>query len=165
MAEKKRSHAVYDLNYHIVLVTKYRRPVLAGEVAEHLKRECIRLIDEKEGAVREIETDMDHVHILAELSPKYPVTGLINSLKGVTSRILRRDHWDEISKDLWGDSLWSESYYVATAGGVTIDTIRQYVQSQKTDAHKRKYVKSGKPRKACRKKRAVSRKQANSSPA
>lgn len=97
-----------------------------------------------EGSVVQIETDTDHVHILADLSPKRAVTEQINVLKGVTARLIRRDHWDEVRKYLWGDSFWSESYYIATAGGVTIEMLKQYVQSQPTEEHKRKYVYSGK---------------------
>ena len=144
MNEYHSAHAVYSLSYHIVLVTKYRRKVLTGDVAEHLKSECIRLIEDKKGHVQEIETDEDHVHILADLSPCYSMVEIINSLKGVTSRILRRDHFPEISRLLHGDSLWSDSYYISTTGGVT--------------EHKRKYVKSGKYSKHHRKRR-------NSSPA
>lgn len=147
MAEKRSGHAVYDFTYHIILVTKYRRPVLTGQVAGRLKAECTRLITEMGGSVSEIETDRDHVHILACLSPARAVTDQINVLKGVTARILRRDYWNEISPMLWGKSLWSESYYIATAGGVTVETLEKYVESQPTDAHKRKYVHSGKYKK------------------
>ena len=144
MTETKRNHAVYDLTYHIIFVTKYRRPVLSDEIGERLKTEITRLINEMEGEVKEIETDRDHVHILASLSPREAVTKQINVLKGVTARILRRDYGEELSRQLWDDSLWSESYYIATAGGVTIETLEKYVRSQKTDDHRRKYVKSGK---------------------
>ena len=138
MALKKQIHAVCDLKYHIVLVTKYRRPVIQGAVADHLKEECCRLIENFNGEVIEIETDLDHVHILAALGPEYPVRTVMNSLKGVTSRIIRRDHWEEISKQLWGDSFWSDSYYISTCGGVTVETIRKYVEDQ--GKPKRKYV-------------------------
>lgn len=131
MAETKRNHAVYDLTYHIIFVTKYRRPVLSDEIGERLKTEITRLINEMKGEVKEIETDRDHVHILASLSPREAVTKQINVLKGVTARILRRDYGEELSQQLWGDSLWSESYYIATAGGVTIETLEKYVRSQK----------------------------------
>ncbi len=153
MNEYHSAHAVYSLSYHIVLVTKYRRKVLTGDVAEHLKSECIRLVEDKKGNVQEIEINEDYVHILADLSPCYSVVEIINSLKGVTSRILRRDHLPEISRLLHGDSLWSDSYYISTTGGVTIERLKAYVQSQPTEEHKRKYVKSGKYSKYHKKKR------------
>lgn len=66
--EHRYGHSVYSLTYHIILVTKYRRPVLTGAVAEELRSECTRLIKSMGGHVAGIETDRDHVHILAELS-------------------------------------------------------------------------------------------------
>ena len=138
MALKKQQHAVCEIRYHIVLVTKYRRPVIKGEIADHLKAECCRLIENFDGEVIEIETDMDHVHILAAFGPEYSIRTVMNSLKGVTARIIRRDHWEEVSKQLWGDSFWSDSYYVGTCGGVTVETIRKYVENQ--GRLKRKYV-------------------------
>lgn len=139
MSLKKQAHAICELRYHIVLVTKYRRPVITGDVAEHLKQECRRLIDMFDGEVMEIEADRDHVHILAAFGPEHSIRAIMNSLKGVTARTIRRDHWDVVSKQLWGKSFWSDSYYIGTCGGVTIETIRKYVESQ--GRPKRKYVK------------------------
>lgn len=152
--EQKKAHAVYDITYHIIFVTKYRRDVLEGVVAEQVKADCIRLIGMMEGTVMEIETDRDHVHILASLSPKRAITDQVNVLKGTTARIIRRDYWDMVKDKLWGGSFWSESYYIATAGGVTVEQLEKYVQSQPTEEHKRKYVYSGKYKKARRKRRA-----------
>ena len=70
MEYRKSSHAVYGLQYHIVLVTKYRRKCINEEIGDRLKKEIIRLIEGHEGHVVSIETVCDHVHILAELSPK-----------------------------------------------------------------------------------------------
>ena len=127
------SHAVFLLQYHLVLVTKYRKKVLAGEVAEDLKSICQRLITENfEGRIVEMETDKDHIHILFDIGPKYSVTEVVNSLKGVSSRLLRRDHKEELQKLLYGSSLWSESYFVSTTGGVTIEILKKYVESQPT---------------------------------
>ena len=149
--ERKLRHAVVNINYHLIMVTKYRKKVIVGVIAERLKQECIRLLEENfEGHVTSIETDqdhvhilleytpVDHVHILTELSPKYSVMEIMASLKGVTSRIIRRDFHDMIKDQLWGDSFWSDSYYAATTGGVTLDVIKRYVESQ--GKPKRKYV-------------------------
>ena len=71
MEYRKSSHAVYGLQYHIVLVTKYRRKCINEKIGDRLKKEIIRLIEGHEGHVISIEAVCDHVHILAELSPKY----------------------------------------------------------------------------------------------
>ena len=131
MALKKQVHCVCDMKYHVVLVTKYRRPVLQyKEVSDRLKEECIRLIDRFDGEVIEMETDCDHIHILMALGPGYAIRNVINTLKGTTSYLLRRDYMDLIKPLLWGKEFWSNSYYCATCGGVTVDVIRKYVENQ-----------------------------------
>lgn len=105
--------------------------MITGSVEELLKKESIRMIEHFEGKVVEIETDMDHIHILAELSPKYSVTEVVNSLKGVSSRMIRKNFPElDDNKDKKG-RFWSPSYYCATTGGVTVETIKKYVESQK----------------------------------
>lgn len=99
------------------------------EIGDRLKKEIIRLIEGHEGHVVSIETVCDHVHILAELSPKYAVANEIATLKTVTARILRRDYGDYLKQFLWGDSFWSRSYFIATSGGVTLDILKEYVEN------------------------------------
>lgn len=117
MEYRRSSHAVFGLQYHIVLVTKYRRKCISGEIGERLKKEIVRLIEGHEGHVISIEAVEDHVHILAELSPRYAVSNEIATIKTVTARLLRRDYEDYLKQFLCGDSFWSRSYFVATSGG------------------------------------------------
>ena len=121
MEYRRSSHAVFGLQYHIVLVTKYRRKCISGEIGERLKKEIVRLIEGHEGHV---------IHILAELSPRYAVSNEIATIKTVTARLLRRDYEDYLKQFLWGDSFWSRSYFVATSGGVTLDVLKEYVETQ-----------------------------------
>ncbi len=144
MNKTRGSHGMWDLTYHIIFVTKYRRQVLTGEVRDTVIREVKRLIESMDGKTIELECDADHIHILAELTPLRTLSEQINILKGVTARIARRDHMDLIKGILCGDSFWADSYYMATAGGATIEQLKQYVESQPTEEHKRKYVRSGK---------------------
>ena len=130
MEYKRTTHSVYGLQYHIVLVTKYRTPCINHELSERLKSEIIRLIEQREGEVISIETAIDHVHILASLSPKYAIANEIAMLKSVTSRILRRDYGDYLKQFLWKGSFWSQSYFIASSGGVTLDVLKQYVENQ-----------------------------------
>ena len=147
--QRTGNHSVYDMQYHIVIVTKSRKPCINEQIQERLKKECPRLISMFGGSVTEIETDVDHVHILAELGPRYSVSDVMASLKGVTSRLIKRDYKDYLKGYFYGEdySFWSDSYYVATTGGTTIEKIKQYIQEQGTPKHKRKYVKSGKYKK------------------
>lgn len=132
MEYHRTTHAVYGLQYHIVLVTKYRARCINEEIGERLKLEFHRLIEGREGRILSIEVMPDHVHILAELSPKYAIASEIAMLKGVTSRILRRDYGDYLKQFLWKGSFWSASYFIASSGGVTLDVLKKYVEGQKT---------------------------------
>ena len=135
----KGQHCVYDLKYHIVLVVKYGKKVLKGHVAETCKSECVRLIEHMGGKVTSIETDEDHVHMLVSLTPKHSIQEVLNVVKGVSSRTLRRIHSEELKPCLWGDSFWSNSYFIASTGGAPLDVIKKYVEEQ--GRPKRKYTK------------------------
>lgn len=137
------AHAVYVLEYHIVLVVKDRKPCLTGEVAEACKRECTRIIKHYEGKVIQMEIDVDHIHILVSLGTKYSVKEIVNVLKGVSARMLRRDYGETIRQYLPEDSFWSDSYLIATSGGVTPETLKKYVEEQ--GRPKRHYRKHKKP--------------------
>lgn len=91
MEYRHGKHSVYSLNYHIVFVTKYRRPCITEEIGDFLKAEIIRLIESMEGHVSEVEYHRDHIHILAELSPKHAISEQIGVLKGVTARNVKKD--------------------------------------------------------------------------
>ncbi len=83
-------HSVYSLNYHIVFVTKYRRPCITEEIGDFPKAEIIRLIESMEGHVSEVEYHRDHIYILAELSPKHAISEQIGVLKGITARNVKK---------------------------------------------------------------------------
>jgi putative transposase len=80
----------------------------------------------------EFEGEDDHVHLLISYLPKVSISKLVNSLKGVSSRRIRRMNYPEIKKKLWGGALWSPSYFAASCGGAPISIIRQYIEQQRT---------------------------------
>ena len=94
------------------------------------------------------ETDEDHIHLLVSMPPDVAPVRLINSLKTQLSKEVRVTYRDHVEKYLWKDSFWSASYFIATTGSVSMETVKSYIESQRTDEHKRKYVKSGKYSKA-----------------
>jgi putative transposase len=74
--------------------------------------------------------EQDHVHLLVSCPPTVAVSHLVNSLKGASSRILRRD-FPELVEQMWKDVLWSPSYFAATTGGASLDTIKQYISKSR----------------------------------
>jgi len=84
------------------------------------------------GAVlTEFDGEDDHVHLLVNYPPKVSVSSLVNSLKGVSSRLLKQ-RFPELEKRYWKGALWSPSYFAASCGGAPISIIRQYIEQQKT---------------------------------
>lgn len=85
-----------------------------------------------EAQLIEFEGERDHVHLLVNYPPKLAISKLVNSLKGVSSRLLRAEFKQNIEKYYWKDVLWSPSYFSGSCGGAPIDMIRQYIEQQNT---------------------------------
>ena len=127
---KRTRNAVYDTHLHLVFVVKYRKEVLTGEMLSSLEGYFRELCSSAGAELEEFNGEMDHVHLLVSLPPRLAVATLVNSLKGVSSRYLRRDYPELLDEQLWGKHLWSRSYYVGTAGGAPLDSLKQYIQNQ-----------------------------------
>lgn len=124
-------HAVSDCHAHLVFVTKYRRGVFTDTILIDCET-VMRDVCQSFGCeLREFDGEDDHVHLLVGFPPTVQLSRLVNSLKGVSSRHLRRKHAAHLSRYLWGNHLWSRSYYVGTAGGAPLSVIAEYVRSQR----------------------------------
>jgi putative transposase len=122
---RKSAHAVYEIKYHIVWVTKYRYKILRGRVAERA-RDLIRQICESRGIVIVRGTvSVDHVHLLLSVPPEIAPSKLLQYLKGRSSRRLQ-DEFPELRKRYWGQHLWARGYFCATVGAVDEKTIKEY---------------------------------------
>ena len=78
-----------------------------------------------------MDGEADHVHLLVSMPPKAAPAKLVNSLKGVSSRHLRRRKFAEVRQALWGDHFWSPSYFVASTGGATLAKVKTYIRQQR----------------------------------
>ena len=118
------------MHVHLVFVTKYRREVFTREILDELRGIFAGVCLDFEAQLVEFEGEDDHVHLLVTYPPKVSVSSLVNSLKGVSSRMIRKRNYVSIRKKLWGGALWSPSYFAGSCGGAPIEVIRQYVQQQ-----------------------------------
>ena len=144
MDYNRKSHSVYLLTYHIVFVTKYRRPVITDEIGDFMKNHANYLCGRFDGEMLSAETDRDHIHLLVSMPPDVAPSRLVGTLKTQLSKEVRAAWSEHIQKYLWGDApFWSSSYFIATTGTTMMEKVREYIESQRTDEHKRKYVKSG----------------------
>ena len=121
---------VYDLYYHIVWCVKYRHKILKGSIKEDLINIIIELCKNNNYELKEINTDLDHVHILIGLSPQDKISTVMKTLKGVSARLLNDKYKSELSRYLYGGHIWSPSYYVATTSDNLMDNIKLYIQTQ-----------------------------------
>ena len=124
-------HCVFLLHVHLVFVTKYRGKVFDSDAIERLKIVFQKVCLDFEAELVEVNGEAEHVHLLINYPPKHSVSSLINSLKGVSSRLLRRERPD-IEKRYWKNVLWSPSYFAASCGGAPLNVLKQYVEQQKT---------------------------------
>ena len=124
-------HCVFNMHVHLVFVTKYRKDVFTKPMLDAMegmfKKVCLNF----EAELTEFNGEDDHVHLLINYPPKVAVSNLVNSLKGVSSRHLRKD-FPEIKNKLWGGSLWSPSYFASSCGGEPLEIIKQYIEQQQT---------------------------------
>ena len=104
---------VYTIQYHIVWCTKYRHKILQGKVETSLKEIIQQIAEDNQIRIEEIETDLDHVHLLIDCSPRHYIPNMVKALKGVSARLLFKAH-PEIKRQLWSGHLWNPSYFVAT---------------------------------------------------
>lgn len=124
-------HCVFKMHVHLVFVAKYRRKVFDGDAIERLREIFTRVCLDFESELVEMDGEHDHVHLLVEYPPKVAVSNLFNSLKGVSSRLLRKDRPD-IQSRYWKGVLWSPSYFASSCGGAPIAIVRQYIEQQQT---------------------------------
>ncbi len=125
-------HCVFNMHVHLVFVAKYRREVFTKEVIDDLRDIFSKVCTDFEAELIECDGEDDHVHLLVNYPPKVAVSLLVNSLKGVSSRMIRKKDYPEIKKKLWGGALWSPSYFAGSCGGAPIAIIRQYIESQRS---------------------------------
>lgn len=128
MDYNRDKHHVFLLNYHIVFCPKRRKKVLVGAVKERLKQIIAEVAEEENFGVLALEIMPDHLHLFVSGRPALTLPHLVKSVKGRSSRILRK----EFPHLLKLPSLWTHSYFVSTAGNVSSETIKRYIEEQDT---------------------------------
>lgn len=122
---------VYSIQYHVVWCVKYRHDILTDKIEQSLIEILSKIASDNDFQILEINTDLDHVHLLINCSPQHYIPDMIKALKGVSARLLMKEYGDELKKKLWGGHLWNPSYFIATVSENTEEQIRKYIQNQK----------------------------------
>jgi len=133
---RKTSHSVYDLKYHLVWITKYRKPVIFGDVAIRL-RELIREICKSlDIEIIKGHVSKDHVHLFVSVPPQLSISKVMGRIKGKTSRKMLSEY-RRLAKEFWGRHLWGRGYFAASSGNVTDEVIMQYIAMQDLEGRAR----------------------------
>ena len=124
-------HCVFNLHAHLVFVTKYRKKIFTQAVLDILQPIFASVCKDLEAELIEFDGEKDHVHLLVTYPPKLSLSKLINALKGVSSRLLRK-RTKVMRQYYWKDALWSPSYFASSCGGAPIEVLKTYIQNQQT---------------------------------
>ena len=124
---KSNNNIVFSCKYHIVWCPKYRRKVLIDEVEIRLKEIVNQVAKELNVEIIEMETDKDHIHILADIDPQFGVMNFVKKCKGRSSRLLR-DEFHHLKTKL--PTLWTNSSFISTVGGAPLEVVKQYIENQ-----------------------------------
>ena len=120
------------MHVHLVFVTKYRRKIFTKEILNDMENIFRNVCEDFESELTEFDGEGDHVHLLINYPPKIAISKLVNCLKGVSSRLLRKKEYPTIRNSLWGNHLWSPSYFASSCGGAPLEIIRKYIDEQET---------------------------------
>ena len=129
---RKVAHAVYDIKYHLIWITKYRYKILRGPVAERTRDLIRQVCQARDVVIIRGAVSPDHIHMLVAAPPSLSPAKLVQYIKGRSSRRLQ-DEFAELRKRYWGQHLWARGYFCATVGAVDEETIKRYIENQKAE--------------------------------
>ena len=123
------NHSVFSLNYHLVMVVKYRRKVIDDNISNRLKEMFEYIGKTYHITLIEWNHDIDHVHVLFKACPNTEISKFMNAYKSASSRLIKIEY-PEIKEKLWKEAFWSKSYCLISTGSVTSDVIKKYIETQ-----------------------------------
>jgi putative transposase len=126
---RKGSHTVYQLHYHFVFITKYRKPVLRGDVGVRLRELVRQICHANEIEILKGHVRPDHVHLLLSMPPHLAPSRVMQAIKGKASNRLLAE-FRALRKEFWGRHLWARGFFVASSGNVTDEAIKVYIEQQ-----------------------------------
>ncbi len=132
MKTKLRSHyhCVYQIQNHLVLVTKYRNKCFTNAILSRLEEISKSICKRWDFELLEFGGELDHVHLLISMHPNATYSKFNNNLKTVTSRLIRKEFTDHLVNFYWKPVLWSRSYCFISSGGAPLEIIKKYIEKQ-----------------------------------
>ncbi|PZT78092.1 IS200/IS605 family transposase [Streptomyces sp. AC1-42W] len=119
------------MHVHLVFVTKYRRKAMTDAMLTRCEEIMREVCSDFEAELKQFNGEDDHVHLLVHYPPKVQLSRLVNSLKGVSARLLRKEYDSHVRRHLWGGHFWSGSYFAGSCDGPPLTVVKQYIENQK----------------------------------
>ncbi|MBW4646308.1 MAG: IS200/IS605 family transposase [Goleter apudmare HA4340-LM2] len=125
-----KGRSVSDLKAHLVLTTKYRRRAFNAVMLERLHTIFEELLVKWDCKLVEFNGEDNHIHLLFQYHPDLELSKLVNNLKSISSRKLRQEFSEHLKTFYSKDVFWNGSYFIASCGGVTVSTLKKYIENQ-----------------------------------
>ena len=129
MELRSNNHSVFAIRFHLVLVVKYRKKVINDQISIRLKEIFSYIQSGYNITLEEWNHDIDHVHILFRSEPNSNISKFINAYKSASSRLIKKEY-PSIKSRLYKEAFWSQSFCLISTGGVNVETIKKYIESQ-----------------------------------
>ena len=129
MKLRSNNHSVFAINFHLILVVKYRKKVITDAISERLKTIFGYIQKDYNITLEEWNHDIDHVHVLFRSHPNTNISKFINAYKSASSRLIKKEY-PSIRTKLYKEAFWSQSFCLISTGGANIETIKKYIESQ-----------------------------------
>lgn len=127
---QKGWHCAYETHYHVVFPVKYRKALLSEEIVQKIKQIAQGLEERYALEIEQLGCDLDHIHLLVSLHPKYAPGQFVRLFKSITAKQLFKQ-FPELKRDLWGGEFWTDGYYVGTVSEKgNWKVVEQYVRNQ-----------------------------------
>lgn len=132
MIVKTRTN-VYDFNFHLVWVTKYRKEIFTTIEKQNAMQDILtHICDEHDIIIQSLQVTPDHIHMLISFNPKHAASSIVKTLKGKSARLWFKAY-PETKAMLWGGHLWTPSYFMSTVGSMSKETVKKYIENQLTE--------------------------------
>lgn len=129
---KSVNHSKYLLQYHLILVCKYRKHLLSGKnISSDIKKLSVDICSRHDVVIRYMETDKDHIHYMIETEPTVRLSDFVRALKSYTTFHIWKKYPNYLSKCFWKEkTFWTDGYFVCSVGNVSEETLRRYIENQ-----------------------------------
>src|SRR5574344_1605499 len=125
------NRAKHNLKVHLILVCKYRKSLLIESIKEEIKNAIYEIESNSDFNIIEMESDIDHIHIMLQHIPRVSISSIVNRIKSITTYKVWENHSKYLQKYFWKEkTFWSDGYFVCSVGEASPETIRNYIANQ-----------------------------------